>query len=108
MTYDKQSVKAFVLSYEPPTEEAPMIEEDINDFFSLDQHNTLPETNDNLEEHIFFNELSSVIESIGTEREFIVFDLLAHGWSYEKIGEMLMVTSGRIQQIFNRLLDKLP
>lgn len=108
MIYDKKSVRNFIMNYEPLKEEPPMYEEDINDFFSLDQQTTQIEMSDNFEEHIFFNELSSVIESIGTEREVIVFDLLVYGWSYEKIGEMLMVTSGRVQQIFSRLLDKLP
>jgi len=89
------------MNYEPPEEEPPMHEENINNFFSLDQPTTSIETSDNFEEHIFFNELSSVIESIGTDKEFVVFDLLAHGWSYEKIGEMLMVTSGRVRQIFS-------
>ncbi|AYU54942.1 sigma-70 family RNA polymerase sigma factor [Staphylococcus debuckii] len=108
MIYDKESVRAFILSYESRPIDEPPVEQDIDDFFSLDQPTTSIEMSDNFEEHIFFNELSSVIENIGTEKEFVVFDLLAHGWSYEKIGEMLMVTSGRVQQIFSRLLDKLP
>lgn len=108
MMYDKKSVRAFIMNYEPPKEEPPIYEENINNFFSLDQPTTSIETSDNFEEHIFFNELSSVIESIGTDKEFVVFDLLAHGWSYEKIGEMLIVTSGRVRQIFSRLIDKLP
>lgn len=107
MIYDKKSVRAFIMNYEPPKEELPY-EENINNFFSLDHPKTSIETSDNFEEHIFFNELSSVIENIGTDKEFVVFDLLAHGWSYEKIGEMLMVTGGRVRQIFSRLLDKLP
>lgn len=108
MIYDKESVRAFILSYESRPIDEPPVEQDIDDFFSLDRHTTQIETSDNCEEHIFFKELWPVIETIGTEKEFVVFDLLAHGWSYEKIGEMLMVTSGRVQQIFSRLLDKLP
>lgn len=108
MIYDKKSVRSFIMNYEPPKEELPLHEENINNFFSLDQPKTSIETSDNFEEHIFFNELSSVIENIGTDKEFVVFDLLAHGWSYEKIGEMLMVTGERVRQIFSRLLDKLP
>lgn len=108
MIYDKKSIRTLIMNYEPSKEELQMYEENINNFFSLDQSTTSIGTNDNFEEHIFFNELSSVIESIGTDKEFVVFDLLAYGWSYEKIGEILMVTSGRVRQVFSRLLDKLP
>lgn len=84
MIYDKKSVRAFIMNYEPPKEELPLHEENINNFFSLDHPKTSIETSDNFEEHIFFNELSSVIENIGTDKEFVVFDLLAHGFSYDQ------------------------
>ena len=41
------------MNYEPPNEEPPMYEENINNFFSLDQPTTSIETSDNFEEHIF-------------------------------------------------------
>lgn len=41
------------MNYEPPEEEPPMHEENINNFFSLDQPTTSIETSDNFEEHIF-------------------------------------------------------
>lgn len=53
MIYDKKSVRAFIMNYEPPNEEPPMYEENINNFFSLDQPTTSIETSDNFEEHIF-------------------------------------------------------
>ena len=53
MIYDKKSVRAFIMNYEPPNEELPMYEENINNFFSLDQPTTSIETSDNFE-NIYF------------------------------------------------------
>ena len=64
MIYDKKSVRAFIMNYEPPKEELPLHEENINNFFSLDKPTTSIETSDNFEEHIFFNELSSVMKTL--------------------------------------------
>lgn len=108
MIYDKESVKAFVLSYESRPLNTPLVEQDIHDFFSIDPDNTSPETNDNIESNIFYNELESVIDNIATDREFYIFHMLAHGAKYEEVGRIMRVSGERIRQIFNELLDKLP
>lgn len=108
MIYYKESVKAFVLSYESRPLNKPLVEQDIHDFFSIDPYNTSPETNDNIESNIFYNELESVIDNIATDREFYIFHMLAHGAKYEEVGRIMRVSGERIRQIFNELLDKLP
>lgn len=108
MIYDKESVKAFVLSYESHSINKPLVEQDIHDFFSLDQYNTSLEENNNIEDNIFYNELESVIDDIATDREYYIFHMLAHGAKYEEIGRIMRVSGERIRQIFNELLDKLP
>ncbi|RZI00538.1 sigma-70 family RNA polymerase sigma factor [Staphylococcus condimenti] len=108
MIYDKESVRAFILSYESRPIDEPPVEQDIDDFFSLDPYNTSPETKDNIESNIFYNELESVIDNIATDREFYIFHMLAHGAKYEEIGRIMCVSGERIRQIFNELLDKLP
>ncbi|MFD3244388.1 sigma-70 family RNA polymerase sigma factor [Staphylococcus simulans] len=108
MIYDKERVKAFVLSYESRPLNKPLVEQDIHDFFSLDPYNISPETNDNIESNIFYNELESVIDNIATDREFYIFHMLAHGAKYEEVGRIMRVSGERIRQIFNELLDKLP
>ena len=106
--YDKESVRAVILSYESPPLNKPLVEQDIQGVFSLDPYNTSSETNDNIESNIFYNELESVIDNIATEREFYIFHMLAHGAKYEESGRIMCVSGERIRQIFYELLDKLP
>lgn len=63
--------------------------------------------NNNFEDAIFFNELETIIERVGTDKEFCLFLLLCKGVSYEKIGSIFDVQAQRVRQMFNALLDKL-
>lgn len=63
--------------------------------------------NNNFEDAIFFNELETIVERVGTDKEFCLFLLLCKGVSYEKIGSIFDVQAQRVRQMFNALLDKL-
>ena len=110
MKYDKATVKEFILNYHKTIDNNETRDEDIgiDDFFNVSDHpvnNVLD--NNNFEDAIFFNELETVVESVGTDKEFCLFLLLCKGDSYEKIGSIFDVQSQRVRQMFNALLDKL-
>lgn len=63
--------------------------------------------NSNFEDVIFFNELETIVERVGTDREFYLFLLMCKGVSFEKIGSIFDVKAPRVRQMFNELLEKL-
>lgn len=110
MSYDKATVKEFILNYHKTINNNDAYNEDINigDFFNVnDQAETHDIDNNNVEESIFYNELEAVIESVATEKEHNLFLLLCNGVSFEKAGSIFGVKEARAKQMLNRLLDKL-
>ncbi|MDW4036938.1 sigma-70 family RNA polymerase sigma factor [Staphylococcus saprophyticus] len=110
MKYDKTTVKKFILNYHKTIDNSETLDEDvgIDDFFNMsDQQVNNVLDNNNFEDAIFFNELETVVESVGTDKEFYLFLLLCKGVSYEKIGSIFGVKEPRVRQMFNQLLDKL-
>lgn len=110
MKYDKATVKEFILNYHKTIENNDTHEEEvgIDEFFNVsDQPVNNVIDNNNFEDAIFFNELETVVERVGTDKEFCLFLLLCKGVSYEKIGNIFDVQAQRVRQMFNALLDKL-
>ncbi|MGJ5911529.1 sigma-70 family RNA polymerase sigma factor [Staphylococcus equorum] len=109
MKYDKATVKEFILNYHKIQDNSVSCEEiGIDDFFNVnDQAETHEIDNSNVEDVIFFNELETVVERVGTDKELYLFLLLCKGVSYEKIGNIFGVQAQRVKQMFNSLLDKL-
>lgn len=109
MVYDKKAVRTFIRNYKHNGNHSLEEEQDnIDDFFSLDHHSTEKLEDSSIEDNMFFNELESVIDAIGTDKEFYIFEMLAEGKSYNEIGQIMDVTGSRIRQIYSKLLDKLP
>ncbi|MGX5789926.1 sigma-70 family RNA polymerase sigma factor [Staphylococcus equorum] len=111
MSYDKATVKEFILNYHNTIDNNVTCDEDVgvDDFFNVnDQSETHEIDNSNVEDVIFFNELEAVIERVATEKEHNLFLLLSNGVSFEKAGSIFGVQSQRAKQMLNQLLDKLP
>ena len=109
MRYDKATVKEFILNYHKTIDNSKEYDEDTNvdDFFSVnDQQETVPIDENNVEESIFYNEIETLIEQVATDKEFYMFWLLAEGKTYKEVGRIFEVSDKRVQQVFDRLLDK--
>lgn len=110
MKYDKATVKEFILNYHKTIENNDTHDEEvgIDEFFNVsDQPVNNVIDNNNFEDAIFFNELETVVERVGTDKEFCLFLLLCKGVSYEKIGSIFDVQAQRVRQMLKELLDKL-
>ncbi|WP_192959303.1 MULTISPECIES: sigma-70 family RNA polymerase sigma factor [Staphylococcus] len=110
MSYDKATVKEFILNYHNTIDNNVTCDEDIgiDDFFNVnDQAETHELNSSNVKDVIFFNELEAVVERVATEKEHNLFLLLSNGVSFEKAGSIFGVEEPRAKQMFNRLLDKL-
>ena len=109
MSYDKATVKEFILNYHKTINNSDAYNEDIDidDFFNVNDQAETNDIDNNVEESIFYNELEAVIESVATEKEHNLFLLICNGVSFEKIGSIFGVQAQRVRQMLNDLLDKL-
>lgn len=110
MSYDKATVKEFILNYHKIQDNSVSCDEDvgIDGFFNVnDKAETHEIDNGNVEDVIFFNELEAVVERVATDKEHNLFLLLSNGVSFEKAGSIFGVKEQRAKQMLNRLLDKL-
>ncbi|MDW3865557.1 sigma-70 family RNA polymerase sigma factor [Staphylococcus saprophyticus] len=109
MSYDKATVKEFILNYHKTIDNNVTRDEDIgiDDFFNVNDQAETNDLDNNVEESIFYNEIEAVIERVATEKEHNLFLLLCNGVSFEKAGNIFGVKEQRAKQMLNRLLDKL-
>ena len=112
MSYDKATVKEFILNYHKTINNSDAYNEDIDididDFFNVnDQAENHEIENSNVEDVIFYNELEAVVERVATEKEHNLFLLICNGVSFEKAGSIFGVKEPRARQMLNQLLDKL-
>lgn len=110
MRYDKKTVKQFILNYHKTINDDDTSDEGvgIDDFFSVnDQQEAVPIDENNVEESIFYNEIETLIEQVATDKEFCMFWLLAEGKTYKEVGRIFEVSSERVRQVFDRVLDKI-
>ena len=111
MTYDKTTLKRFILNYHSVEKNDVLnndYNDDLDDFFEINnQEETDFFDSNNIEEVIFYNELENIVERVGADKEYFIFILLAEGHSYKDIGNVFSVSAGRIGQMFDNLLEKL-
>ena len=108
MSYDKETVKEFILNYHKTINNNDAYNEDvdIDDFFNVNDQAETNDIDNNVEESIFYNELEATIERVATEKEHNLFLLICNGVSFEKAGSIFGVKEARAKQMLNRLLDK--
>ena len=105
MKYDKATVKEFILNYHKIQDNSISCDEDvgIDDCINVsDQPVNNVIDNNNLEDAIFFNELETIVERVGTDKEFCLFLLLCKGVSYEKIGSIFDVRHNELGRCLMR------
>lgn len=105
MKYDKATVKEFILNYHKTIENNDTRDEEvgIDEFFNVsDQPVNNVLDNNNFEDAIFFNELETIVERVGTGKEFCLFLLLCKGVSYEKIGSIFDVRHNELGRCLMR------
>ncbi|MGW7898374.1 sigma-70 family RNA polymerase sigma factor [Staphylococcus shinii] len=110
MSYDKATVKAFILNYHNTIDNKVTRYEDIgiDEFFNVNDQAEIHELNNsNVEDVLFFNELEAIVERVATEKEHNLFLLLSNGVSFKKTGSIFGVKEQRARQMLNQLLDKL-
>ncbi|MGW7810134.1 sigma-70 family RNA polymerase sigma factor [Staphylococcus xylosus] len=105
--FNKKEIKAFLIKYQGRNDGHIVMEgSDIDSFFHVqDNEDTEIES---VDDTIYFNELETLIETVASDKEYSIFWLISEGHSYKKVGELFGVTEGRIRQIFDELLEKLP
>lgn len=109
MSYDKATVKEFILNYHKTINNNDVYNEDIDidEFFNVNDQAETHDIDNNIEESIFYNELEAVIDRVATEKEHNLFLLLSNGVSFEKVGSIFGVKEARVKQMLSVLLDKL-
>ncbi|MDW4072256.1 sigma-70 family RNA polymerase sigma factor [Staphylococcus saprophyticus] len=105
--FNKREIKAFLMEYQGKNDEHTIMEETNMDNFFHVQGNEDIEI-ESVDDTIYFNELEILIETVASDKEYSIFWLISEGHSYKKVGEFFGVTEGRIRQIFDELLEKLP
>lgn len=109
--YNKSEVKKFIKNYHHcvNTNTGEEVESNLNEFFEIKESNDYSILDENYtDNHIYFNELDSRIETVATDREYYIFILVSRGMTFNKIGEIFDIGGTRVAQIFDGLLDKLP
>lgn len=105
--FNKREIKAFLMEYKRGNDEYSIMEEtNMDNFFHVQVSEDI-ET-ETVDDTIYFNELETLIETVASDKEYSIFWLISEGHSYKKVGELFGVTAGRIRQIFDKLLEKLP
>lgn len=105
--FNKREIKAFLMEYQEKNDEKIIMEEtDIDNFFRVQVNEDIEI--ESVDDTIYFNELETLIETVASDKEYSIFWLISERHSYKKVGELFGVTEGRIRQIFDELLEKLP
>jgi len=105
--FNKREIKAFLMEYQEKNDEKIIMEEtDIDNFFHVQVNEDIEI--ESVDDTIYFNELETLIETVASDKEYSIFWLISERHSYKKVGELFGVTEGRIRQIFDELLEKLP
>lgn len=105
--FNKREIKAFLMEYQEKNDEKIIMEEtDIDNFFHVQVNEDIEI--ESVDDTIYFNELETLIKTVASDKEYSIFWLISERHSYKKVGELFGVTEGRIRQIFDELLEKLP
>lgn len=104
---DKETLKTFILKYHNNVDD-DYKDVSANDFFTLnDDVDEYSYQTINADDHIFMNELETLVDRICTQRELILFLLLRSGRSSKDIAQIFELSVNRINQLTNQLIDKI-
>lgn len=104
---DKETLKDFILNYHNNVDD-DYKDVTVNDFFTLnDDVDEYSYQTINADEHIFMNELYSLVDQIATDKEYFIFDMLLSGRSYKEISQVLKCSIESIRKWFDGLLNKI-
>lgn len=104
---DKETLKTFILNYHNYVNDVEK-EVSADDFFTLnDDVDEYSYQTINADDHIFMNELETLVDRICTQRELILFLLLRSGRSSKDIAQIFELSVNRINQLTNQLIDKI-
>ncbi|WP_053038740.1 helix-turn-helix transcriptional regulator [Staphylococcus haemolyticus] len=104
---DKETLKTFILNYHNYVND---VEEEVSadDFFMLNVDVELYSSEiTHTDNHIYMNELETLVDRICTQRELILFLLLRSGRSSKDIAQIFELSVNRINQLTNQLIDKI-
>ncbi|MGK4468255.1 sigma factor-like helix-turn-helix DNA-binding protein [Mammaliicoccus sciuri] len=106
---DKQAMKEFISNYHKLAKPINYQDEDLDTFFNLtDESDTDILHDQNIDEHIRFNEIESIIEKVASDKEYFIFLLLSEGKTYREVGKYFNLSGERVRQIYNKLIERLP
>ena len=104
---DKQAMKEFISNYHKLSNPINYQEEDLDTFFNLNDDTEIIHDHD-IDAHIRFNEIESIIEKVASDKEYFIFLLLSEGKTYREVGKYFNLSGERVRQIYNKLIERLP
>ncbi|MGM7692206.1 sigma factor-like helix-turn-helix DNA-binding protein [Staphylococcus saprophyticus] len=106
---DKQEMKKFISNYHKLTKPINYQDANIDTFFNLtDETDTDILHDHDIDAHIRFNEIESIIEKVASDKEYFIFLLLSEGKTYREVGKYFNLSGERVRQIYNKLIERLP
>ncbi|MFE8114248.1 sigma factor-like helix-turn-helix DNA-binding protein [Mammaliicoccus sciuri] len=103
----KQAMKEFISNYHKLAKPINYQEEDLDTFFNLNDDTEIMHDHD-IDAHIRFNEIESIIEKVASDKEYFIFLLLSEGKTYREVGKYFNLSGERVRQIYNKLIERLP
>ncbi len=104
---DKQAMKEFISNYHKLAKPSSYQGEDLDTFFNLNDDTEIMHDHD-IDAHIRFNEIESIIEKVASDKEYFIFLLLSEGKTYKEVGKYFNLSGERVRQIYNKLIERLP
>lgn len=104
---DKQEMKEFISNYHKLAKPSNYQDEDLDTFFNLNDHAEIMHDHD-IDAHIRFNEIESIVEKVASDKEYFIFLLLSEGKTYREVGKYFNLSGERVRQIYNKLIERLP
>ncbi|WP_159314878.1 sigma factor-like helix-turn-helix DNA-binding protein [Mammaliicoccus sciuri] len=104
---NKQAMKEFISNYHKVAKPSNYQDEDLDTFFNLNDDAEIMHDHD-IDAHILFNEIESIIEKVASDKEYFIFLLLSEGKTYREVGKYFNLSGERVRQIYNKLIERLP
>ncbi|MFU1787512.1 RNA polymerase subunit sigma-70 [Mammaliicoccus sciuri] len=104
---DKQAMKEFISNYHKLAKPSNYQDEDLDTFFNLNDDTEIMHDHD-IDAHIRFNEIESIIEKVASDKEYFIFLLLSEGKIYKEVGKYFNLSGERVRQIYNGMIERLP
>lgn len=103
---DKHAMKEFISNYHKLVKPINYQDEDLDTFFNITDDEILHDHD--IDAHIRFNEIESIIEKVASDREYFIFLLLSEGKTYKEVGKYFNLSGERVRQIYNGMIERLP